>query len=113
MKDEDSIFGSKPERLNELVFHAMEDSGSGEEGTPTTSLNALVEELGSQIDRYKLLRHEGTEEFYDLIEDPYEHDNLLDGRLAPEEARQHRLLREQVETLRAGTSSVGRYTVRE
>jgi eukaryotic-like serine/threonine-protein kinase len=56
MKDEDSIFGSKPDRLNELVFHAMEDSESDDQATPTASLNTLVEELGSQIDRYKLLR---------------------------------------------------------
>ena len=56
MKDKDSIFGTKPDRLNRLVFEAMEDSESDEQGTPTASLNAFVEQVGSQIDRYKLLR---------------------------------------------------------
>ena len=56
MKDGDSIFGAKPDRLNRLVFEAMEASESDEQGTPTASLNALVEQLGSRIDRYKLIR---------------------------------------------------------
>ena len=56
MKNKDSIFGTKPDRLNRLVFEAMEDSESDEQGTPTASLNAFVEQVGSQIDRYKLLR---------------------------------------------------------
>ena len=62
-------------------------------------------------DRYKLLRHEGVEELYDLMADPYEHNNLLDGSLSAEESQQHRLLKAQIEALRAGTSSEGRYTV--
>ncbi len=61
-------------------------------------------------ERYKLLRHQGTEELYDLAGDPYEHANLLDDELSPEELAQYRLLREQVERLRAGDSSAGRYT---
>ncbi len=62
-------------------------------------------------DRYKLLRHQGTEEFYDLIEDPYEHVNLLTGTLSAEQRAQYRLLRDQIDALRAGSASDGRYTV--
>jgi len=62
-------------------------------------------------ERYKLLRSQGNYELYDLIEDPYEHVDLLDGRVSAEAALQYRLLREQVEALRASISSSGRYTV--
>jgi hypothetical protein len=41
----------------------------------------------------------------------YEHNNLLNGRLSAEELQQHRLMQTQIEVLRAGTSSAGRYTV--
>ena len=61
--------------------------------------------------RYKLLRHQGVEEFYDLIEDPYERRNLLDGRLPGEVLQHYERLKAQVEALRAGTASAGRYTV--
>ncbi|MHC4433767.1 MAG: serine/threonine protein kinase [Planctomycetota bacterium] len=56
MKDEDSVFGAKSDRLNRLVFQAMEDSESDDQATPTESLSTLVEQLSSQIGRYKLLR---------------------------------------------------------
>ena len=36
-------------------------------------------------DRYKLLRFQGNEEFYDLQEDPYELNNLLAGELSEHE----------------------------
>jgi arylsulfatase A-like enzyme len=51
-------------------------------------------------DRYKLLRHEGTEEFYDLSVDPYEHNNLLHRRMSPEEQLQHDALQIQIRQLR-------------
>jgi hypothetical protein len=51
-------------------------------------------------ERYKLLRFDGTEEFYDLQEDPYEHENLLLGELSAEERSEYRSLREQISTLR-------------
>lgn len=60
-------------------------------------------------ERYKYLRHAGTEEFYDLLEDPYEHVNLLDGRLTAEQEAQLGLLKDQFAALRASDSSEGRY----
>lgn len=59
--------------------------------------------------RYKLLRHEGREEFYDLAADPYEHNNLLSGEVSAEQQAQYRLLREQIDALRTSTESGGRY----
>ena len=52
-------------------------------------------------ERYKLLRFDGVEEFYDLQEDPYEHENLLSGELSAEERAQYEALREQIAELRA------------
>ena len=60
-------------------------------------------------DRFKLLRRQGVEEFYDLAEDPYERQNLLEGRLSPEQQAQYRLLGEQNDALRASSASAGRY----
>lgn len=51
-------------------------------------------------DRYKLLRHEGSEEFYDLDHDPYEHENLLEGTMSVEEQAQYESLRDQIQALR-------------
>ncbi len=51
-------------------------------------------------ERYKLLRFDGAEEFYDLQEDPYEHENLLMGELSAEERSEYRSLREQISNLR-------------
>ena len=63
--------------------------------------------------RYKLLRHQGAEEFYDLAEDPYEHANLLAGSLSVDQQAQYRLLRAQIAGLRASAASEGRYTVEQ
>ena len=55
-----------------------------------------------------------AEELYDMMMDPYEHSNLLDdGNLSAEKPKQHRLLKTQIEALRVGTSSAGRYTVQQ
>ena len=54
MKDETSIFGAKPERLDRLVFEALQDS-EAEEPVPTASLGAVLERLGGQIGHYKLI----------------------------------------------------------
>lgn len=51
-------------------------------------------------DRYKLLRHEGREEFYDLGHDPYEHDNLLEGTMSAAVRAQYESLRTQIQALR-------------
>lgn len=53
-------------------------------------------------DRYKLLRHEGREELYDLDRDPYEHDDLLEGMMSAEERAQYESLNDQIQALRNG-----------
>ena len=64
-------------------------------------------------DHYKLLRHQGQEEFYDLVADPYEHVNLLEGSLSVDQQAQYRLLRAQIAGLRASAASEGRYRVEQ
>jgi arylsulfatase A-like enzyme len=51
-------------------------------------------------ERYKLLRFEGEEEFYDLQDDPFEHENLLVGELSAEQQAEYLTLQEQIATLR-------------
>ena len=51
--------------------------------------------------RYKFLRHQGREEFYDLREDPFEHDDLLRRDLSDLETSEYQALRAQVTALRA------------
>jgi serine/threonine protein kinase len=55
MKDETSIFGAKSERLDRLVFEALDQPEPEEQASPTASLSAVLEQLGGQIGRYKLL----------------------------------------------------------
>jgi serine/threonine protein kinase len=55
MKDETSIFGAKPERLDRLVFEALDRPEPEEQASPTASLGAVLEQLGGRIGRYKLL----------------------------------------------------------
>jgi serine/threonine protein kinase len=55
MKDETSIFGAKPERLDRLVFEALDQTQPEEQASPTASLGAVLEQLDGQIGRYKLL----------------------------------------------------------
>ena len=52
-------------------------------------------------ERYKLLRFDGEEEFYDLQNDPYEYENLLGGDLTTAERVEYEKLREQITELRA------------
>jgi arylsulfatase A-like enzyme len=51
--------------------------------------------------RYKLLRFNLVEEFYDLENDPYEHDNLLERELTADENVAFVALRDEVARLRA------------
>ena len=51
-------------------------------------------------DRYKLLRHEGREEFYDLSHDPFEHDDLLEGTMSAGQQAQYESLRDRIQALR-------------
>ena len=51
-------------------------------------------------DRYKLVRFEGAEEFYDLREDPYEYENLLEDGLTEREQAEFETLRHRVRELR-------------
>ena len=50
---------------------------------------------------FKLLRHNGETEFYNLGEDPFEHDNLLERELSKREQAQYDLLSEQLNELRS------------
>ena len=50
-------------------------------------------------DRYKLLVDEGVEHFFDLQEDPYEHNDLMAGELSQEEQAQLEALRAQIDAL--------------
>jgi len=50
--------------------------------------------------RYKLLRFEGREEFYDLKDDPYEHDDLLRGELNTEQRAAYEALQADILLLR-------------
>ena len=50
--------------------------------------------------RYKLLRHQLEENFYDLQADPYENNNLLEGDLTEEQSENYLALKQQIETLR-------------
>ena len=52
-------------------------------------------------ERYKLLRFDGEEEFYDLQNDPYEYENLLSGDLTTAERVQYETLQEQITELRS------------
>lgn len=52
-------------------------------------------------DRYKLLRVNGQREFYNLIDDPWETENLLDRKLNPDELANYEMLIERVNALRA------------
>ncbi|MFL2553309.1 MAG: sulfatase-like hydrolase/transferase [Candidatus Rariloculaceae bacterium] len=52
-------------------------------------------------ERYKLLRFNGEEEFYDLQNDPYEYENLLSGDLTTAERIEYETLRDQITELRA------------
>ncbi|MFL2553360.1 MAG: sulfatase-like hydrolase/transferase [Candidatus Rariloculaceae bacterium] len=52
-------------------------------------------------ERYKLLRFDGEEEFYDLQNDPYEYENLLSGDLTTAERIEYETLRDQITELRA------------
>ncbi len=51
--------------------------------------------------RYKLLRFEGIEEFYDLEEDPYEHHDLLHGELTDQEKAHYADLQAEINRLRS------------
>ncbi len=50
--------------------------------------------------RYKLLRFEGVEEFYDLETDPYEHNDLLGGKLSDEQEIEYQTLKKEIHRLR-------------
>ncbi len=50
--------------------------------------------------RYKLLRHEGLEQFYDLIDDPYENRDLLTRNLSGREHAAYQDLSKRVRQLR-------------
>jgi arylsulfatase B len=52
-------------------------------------------------EQYKILRYRGEEKFYDLLADPYESSNLLDGELSAEQRSAYESLQAEVARLRA------------
>lgn len=50
---------------------------------------------------FKLLRHNGNTEFYNLLKDPYEQQNLLEGTLTTGEQAQYDQLSTQISSLRS------------
>jgi arylsulfatase B len=68
-------------------------------GTPDGLDNA---DYAIRGDRYKLLKFEGEEGFYDLQEDPYETENLLLAELSEQERREYGALMRRVLSLRSG-----------
>lgn len=56
MKDDTSIFGAEPDRLDRLVFYALGPSEEEDKAVPTASLDAILEHQGTQIGRYRLVR---------------------------------------------------------
>ena len=56
MKSDDSFFGTESGRMDRLVARALDDSDAEEPVAAVTSLDMVLERLGSQIDHYKLLQ---------------------------------------------------------
>jgi serine/threonine protein kinase/WD40 repeat protein len=56
MKGDDSFFGAESGRMDRLVARALADVDADEPVCPTASLDMVLEQPGSQIDRYRLLR---------------------------------------------------------
>ena len=55
-------------------------------------------------ERFKLMRYDMEEQFYDLLEDPYEHNNLLEGDLSVSQRSALIRLRARVRNLRDSES---------
>jgi hypothetical protein len=60
-------------------------------------------EFALRNEEFKLLRDDGAFEFYNLLEDPYESTNLLDGELNEREQAQLDALTSLASELRSGT----------
>lgn len=67
---------------------------------PGSFLGVANANYAMRNDRYKLLRHEGREEFYDLSHDPFEHDDLLEGTMSAGQQAQYESLRDRIQVLR-------------
>ena len=57
-------------------------------------------------ERYKLIRRSGEEEFYDLVEDPYERVNLLERALPTQAQSAYEWLKSEVTDLRASEGAL-------
>ena len=55
MKDDTPILGAYPDRLDKLVLHALGQAEEEDAATPTASLDAILDQHGGQIGRYKLI----------------------------------------------------------
>ena len=55
MKDESSIFDAEPENLDKLVFQILGEPEGEENSSTAGTVDGVLEQLGGQIGRYKLL----------------------------------------------------------
>ena len=55
MKDETSIFGANPDRMDRLLLNVLGEANEQDAAPPSASLGAVLEQHGGQIGRYKLL----------------------------------------------------------
>jgi len=55
MKDESSIFDAEPENLDRLVFEILGEPEAEEDSSAAITKDGILEQLGGQIGRYKLL----------------------------------------------------------
>jgi WD40 repeat protein len=55
MRDESSIFDAEPENLDKLVFQILREPEGEENSSTAGTVDGVLEQLGGQIDRYKLL----------------------------------------------------------
>ena len=56
MMDDTSIFGARPDHLDQLLRLALEPPEGEHDAPPTVSLDSLQEKPGGRIDKYKLLQ---------------------------------------------------------
>jgi serine/threonine protein kinase/Flp pilus assembly protein TadD len=55
MNNDTSVFGVPPEKLDRLILSGLEPPAAEEDGTPTASVDMLLEKVGSWIHGYRLI----------------------------------------------------------
>ena len=90
---------------DDLGVDALASYGVAEHTPATAALDELANALkaavyGMRNHRYKLLRYEGEEEFYDLRDDPYENLDLLQDGLTEQQQSEYQVLKTRIRVLR-------------